>query len=119
MTGRTFETLRGSLREAEAGKKSKCKFEVTYLGYRIDQDGIHPTEEHVLAIKQMPAPSNVKELRLFLHECDYLLFQILTQLAAICTPLYQLPKYATRWVWSKESDRVFQHLKQLLSSKDT
>eukprot|EP00731_Ephydatia_muelleri_P007324 Em0003g1572a len=55
-------------------KKSKCKFmqaEVTYLGYRIDQDGIHPTEEHVLAIKQMPAPSNVKELRSFLGAINY------------------------------------------------
>ena len=31
------------------------------LDYRIDQDGIHPTEVHVLVIKQMPAPSNVKE----------------------------------------------------------
>ena len=102
-------------------KKSKCKFmqaEVTYLGYRIDQDGIHPTEEHVLAIKQMPAPSNVKELRSFLGAINYY-SRFLPNLQSLCTPLHQLTKNAKRWVWSKESDRVFQHLKQLLSSKDT
>ena len=92
--------------------------EVIYLGYRIDQDGIHPTEEHVLAIKQMPAPSNVKELRSFLGAINYY-SRFIPNLQSLCTPLYQLTKNATRWLWSKESDRVFQHLKQLLSSKDT
>ncbi|KAL5510070.1 hypothetical protein EMCRGX_G005543 [Ephydatia muelleri] len=92
--------------------------EVTYLGYRIDQDGIHPTEEHVLAIKQMPAPSNVKELRSFLGAINYY-SRFLPNLQSLCTPLHQLTKNATRWVWSKESYRVFQHLKQLLTSKDT
>ena len=72
----------------------------------------------MLAIKQMPAPSNVKELRSFLGAINYY-SRFLPNLQSLCTPLHQLTKNATRWVWSKESDRVFQHLKQLLSSKDT
>ena len=98
-------------------RRSKPNF-LSSVGYRIDQDGIHPTEEHVLAIKQMPAPSNVKELRSFLGAINYY-SRFLPNLQSLCTPLHQLTKNATRWVWSKESYRVFQHLKQLLTSKDT
>ena len=43
-----FEEVLDRLKQANIRiKKIKCKFmqeEVTYLGYRIDQDGIHPTE---------------------------------------------------------------------------
>lgn len=44
---------------------SKCVFgapEVTFLGYRINANGIKPLEEKVQAIKDFPAPKNVKEL---------------------------------------------------------
>ncbi|XP_065071854.1 uncharacterized protein LOC135696403 [Rhopilema esculentum] len=47
-------------------KLSKCeffKFSVTYLGYKIDKEGFHPTEEKINAIIDAPAPTNVTELR--------------------------------------------------------
>ena len=46
-------------------KKSKYSFvqkEVVYLGYRIDEQGVHPKEEHLEAIRKMPTPTNAKEL---------------------------------------------------------
>ena len=42
----------------------KCTFmapEVTYLGYRIDKEGLHAVNEKVQAIAMAPAPQNSKE----------------------------------------------------------
>ncbi len=53
----------------------KCKFmlpEVTYLGYKIDAKGLHPTEEKLRAIKEAPRPTNVAELRAFLGIIKFL-----------------------------------------------
>ena len=61
----------------EAGvtlKRHKCTFaapSVEYLGHVIDQDGLHPSEEKVRAIKQAPHTRNVTELNLFLGLLNY------------------------------------------------
>ena len=42
--------------------QSKCVFmapTVIYLGHRIDQYGLHPTDEKVRAIRDAPQPTNV------------------------------------------------------------
>ena len=47
----------------------KCKFmarSVTYLGYWIDLEGLHPTEDQIRAIRDAPAPHNVMEQKDFL-----------------------------------------------------
>ena len=39
--------------------KKKCQFlasEVTYLGYRIDSEGLHPTNEKIRAVQSAPEP---------------------------------------------------------------
>ena len=36
---------------------------VSYLGFLIDKEGIHPTQEKVQAISEAPAPTNVTQLR--------------------------------------------------------
>lgn len=48
---------------------NKYKFiapSVTYLGHRIDSEGLHPTEDKIQAIRDTPAPHNVTELKAFL-----------------------------------------------------
>ncbi|KAG8178054.1 hypothetical protein JTE90_024067 [Oedothorax gibbosus] len=56
----------------EAGlkmRKEKCIFgcnSVQFLGYMVDQQGIHPTHEKVEAIHHAPAPKNKQELQAFL-----------------------------------------------------
>ena len=50
-------------------KKSKCLFNVDSLwfyGMVLSKNGIRPDQEKVVAIKNTPAPNNVKELRSFL-----------------------------------------------------
>uniref|UniRef100_A0A1X7T0I6 Reverse transcriptase domain-containing protein n=1 Tax=Amphimedon queenslandica TaxID=400682 RepID=A0A1X7T0I6_AMPQE len=59
----TSETVLARLHDAGLRlKKEKCCFtmsSVTYLGYRVDKDRIHPITEKVRAIKDAPQPKNV------------------------------------------------------------
>ena len=60
--------------------KSKCFFlcdRIVYLGHAIDADGLHPTEDKVKAIKEVPKPRNITELRSFL-----VYYQLLPQVPA-------------------------------------
>ena len=72
-----------------------------YLGYRIDEQGVHPTEEHLEAIRKMPTPTNAKELHSFLGMINC----FIANLQPICAPLHALTKHSVNWTWSKESDR--------------
>jgi hypothetical protein len=47
-------------------KKSKCTFlakEVSYLGHKIDESGLHPLDEKVRAIADAPTPTCLAELQ--------------------------------------------------------
>ena len=77
VTGTTREKHLQALREVlsrieKAGlllKKMKCQFmapAVTYLGHRIDAEGLHPLAEKVRAIEEAPPPHNVQELKSYL-----------------------------------------------------
>ena len=55
-------------------RKEKCQFfmpEVTYLGFRVNQDGAKPVPEKVTAISAAPSPKNVAELRSYLGMLQY------------------------------------------------
>jgi len=55
-------------------KRNKCCFnmrEVTYLGHRIDKEGLHTPEANVKVILQAPASKNITELRAFLGLLNY------------------------------------------------
>ena len=45
--------------------KSKCTFlapSITYLGHKIDKEGLHPTDDKVKAVQDAPAPKNIQQL---------------------------------------------------------
>ncbi len=44
---------------------------VTYLGHRIDQFGLHPIAEKVVAIQEAPEPRNVSKLKAYLGLITY------------------------------------------------
>ena len=76
ISGRIMEEHNRNLRAVfmrlrDAGlrlKGDKCEFWnslISYLGCRIDSEGIHPTQDKVNAICKAPTPKNVSELRSF------------------------------------------------------
>ena len=55
-------------------KPSKCELfkpSVTYLGHIVSSEGIQTDPEKLLAVRDWPAPTNIKELRQFLGFAGY------------------------------------------------
>jgi len=56
----------------------KCEFlkkDVTYLGHRINNQGLKPDLQKVKCVQKFPVPQNVKEIKSFLRKA----FNIITQ----------------------------------------
>ena len=107
----------------EAGlrlRKDKCVFKdssVTYLGHRIDAEGVHPTPEKIKAIERAPSPSNVTQLKSYLGLLTYY-NRFLPNLTSILFPLYRLLKKNARWHWTQREEESFQASKKLLTSAE-
>ena len=55
-------------------RKEKCQFfvsSVTYLGHKIDAEGLHPLPDKVQAIKEAPPPTNIQQLQAYLGLLTY------------------------------------------------
>ena len=86
-------------------KKDKCEFgqsEVTYLGHRVDHEGLKPTEDKVRAIREAPEPRNVTELKAFLGLLNYY-SHFLPNLSNTLQALYELLQKGKQWRWDKET----------------
>ncbi len=98
--------------------KSKCFFfqkSVEYLGHRIDDQGIHPTDEKVAAIREASKPRNVSDLRAFLGIVNYY-GKFLPNLSMKLSPLYNLLRKKVRWTWGPQHDAAFQSMKEALQT---
>ena len=101
VTGETQEQHIKNLHEVlsrfrDAGlhlKKQKCAFLARSVEYRftIDQQGIHPSERKVKAIKAAPNLRNLTELKAYLGLLTYY-GKFLPNIANIFGPLYHLLK---------------------------
>ena len=93
---------------------AKCFFvqaRLEYLGHVIDEDGLHPTEEKVQAIKEAPQLRNVTALRSFLSLINYYA-KFLPNLSAKLAPLYSLLNKKQKWHWGEAQEQAFQAAKE-------
>ena len=68
------EVLKRLARVGLRARKAKCQFmvpSVTYLGYVIDADGLHPLPDKIKAIREAPTPKNITELKSYLGLLTY------------------------------------------------
>ena len=70
------------------------RYRIVYLGHAI---GLHPTEDKVKAIKEVPKCRNITELRSFLGIINYY-HKFLPDLSGRLQPLYKLLRKKSRWV---------------------
>lgn len=90
---------------------------VSYLGHKIDAQGIHVLESKVKAIVDAPRPTDIQTLRSFLGGINFY-GKFLKNLSSVLTPLYYLLKKETRWVWEQSQDDAYQEAKKMLLSSD-
>ena len=96
-------------------KVSLLKKEIVFLGYIINACGIRPVPTKVNAIRAMPSPKNVTELRSFLGSINQF-SSFVPNLLPSCQILHRLLQKNTRWSWGKAEQETFDQLKMLITS---
>ena len=98
-------------------KLKKCKFfqkEIEYLGFKISQSGISPNPDKVQAIRSMPPPTTVKEVRSFIGMISFYR-RFVPDFSEIAEPLIALTRKFARFNWTESCQRSFELLKEKLS----
>jgi hypothetical protein len=94
----------------------KCEFVITsivYLGHGILPNGIMAHWAKVIAILEMPNPSNVHTLKSFIGLYNY--YKIYVQdFNIIVHPLYASLKKDAAWTWSEKAQEAFNIFKEKL-----
>ena len=112
---RVLERLRDS---GARLKRKKCVFlasEVVYLGLKIDATGIHPVQEKVKAIEDMPRPQDVKQLQAYLGMLQYYA-RFLPHLSTVLAPFHSLLQKGVPWEWRREQEQAWIESKSMLQS---
>ncbi len=87
---------------------SKCKItknKVTFLGYRISEEGSQPDPKNVEAVLDMKPLTKVKEVRIFLG----------MTMQKIATPLTNLTRKKQTFKWTDQCQTAFETMKEYLS----
>ena len=95
----------------------KCLFfqiKVAYLGHIIENGKISLDPKRVEVIKNFPVPKNVKEIRRFIGMAQFCR-RFVKNLNVILSPLYQLTKANTNFIWSTECQFAFDKIKDVLT----
>ena len=87
----------------------------TYLGHKIDAEGLHPLPDKVKAIQDAPSPTNVQELKAYLGLLTYY-SRFLPNMSTVLSPLYQLLQKDVKWRWTSDENNAFLASKDLLTS---
>ena len=103
------------LNKANGEFLQKC---VTYLGHKIDGEGLHPTEDKLASIRDAPRPKDVTALKSFL---GLIMFysRFMPHHSTILAPLHNLLKKDTPWKWSKIGEDAFVAAKELILNSQT
>ena len=91
-----------------------CKSEIEWIGHKIEQNGIRPLQDKLMAIKNLKQPKNEKELKPFLGAIQYL-SKFIDNLSAQRDSLRQLLKKDNDWTWTEEHTLAFENLKQKIT----
>ncbi|KAL4017063.1 hypothetical protein IC575_024737 [Cucumis melo] len=108
-----LETLRANKLYA---KFSKCEFwlrKVTFLCHVVSSERVSVDPAKIEAVTNWPRPSTVSKIRSFLGLAGYYR-RFVEDFSRIASPLTQLTRKGTPFVWSPACESSFQELKQKL-----
>lgn len=84
------------------------------MGFTINKTDVKPNPEKVEAIKFIPAPTSVKEVRSFIG-CVSFYRRLIPGFSRIAEPLINLIRKYAKFKWSKECQSAFDFLKESLT----
>ncbi|XP_058827498.1 uncharacterized protein K02A2.6-like [Topomyia yanbarensis] len=92
----------------------KCKFkqlEVVFLGHRLSEKGVLPSDDKIRSILNCRSPKSKEELRSFLGLVTFV-SRFIPDLATANHPLRELVKQSTNYVWDRQHEDAFNLIKQ-------
>lgn len=99
----------------------KCSFlctEIEYLGYKINFEGLRPTDRGVAAVQNFPEPRTVKEVQSFLGLASYFR-KFISGFSVVAKPLHNLLKKDVSFTFGQTERTAFCRLKQKLTEAPT
>ena len=109
-----FERLRQHGLKLKLKKCSFLQLETQYLGFIINGNGISPDPKKVEAIRSLPTPTCVREVRSFIGMCSYYR-RFIPNFSEIAEPVIALTRKFARFKWTDECQGSFDYLKQSLT----
>lgn len=97
-------------------KLSKCHFaqqSITYLGHVVSSQGLATDPSKIEAIRDWPAPTDIKQLHSFLGMAGYYR-KFVQHFAILARPLTDMLKKGSMFVWTPAHDTAFTAIKQAL-----
>uniref|UniRef100_A0A1I7TMG4 RNA-directed DNA polymerase n=2 Tax=Caenorhabditis tropicalis TaxID=1561998 RepID=A0A1I7TMG4_9PELO len=97
----------------------KCEFvrrSIVFLGHEINADNYTPNQANIEAIKKLPTPTNISELRRFVGMCGFFR-KFVKGFSEITEPLTKLTRKEVPFVWTKQQQEAVDKLKKILTSK--
>ena len=99
-------------------KSSKCDLfqqKVSFLGHIVSNQGIQCDPEKINSIASWPDPKNATEVRSFLGLAGYYR-RFIPDFSTVASPLTNLTRKRTKYVWTPVHQAAFNKLKQLLTT---
>ena len=95
----------------------KCIFsapKIKILGNVVSANGIEADPDKITAIVNLPAPSNVHDVRIFLGMVNHM-GKFAEHLADKTKPLRDLMQKESQWIWGSPQEKAFQEIKSSLT----
>ena len=110
-----FDKLRQYKLKLKLKKCGFLKLETNYLGFVISEDGIQSDQKKVEAIRVLPAPTCVREVRSFIGMCSYYR-RFISNFFQIAELIVALTRKHAHFKWSDIHRKGFEFLKDSLTS---
>ncbi|XP_062701336.1 uncharacterized protein LOC134285160 [Aedes albopictus] len=112
---KVLEALRRHNLKVEPTKCQILKTDLKFLGHAVDKHGIRPLTDNIKAIKNMPVPKTIKQVRSFLGTVNFY-GKFIPKIAEIRKPLNDLLRKNVKFNWTEECKHAFEKLKCFLTS---
>ena len=112
------EMLKATRKHNVSLNSEKLQFkqsQVDFYGHTLTEEGVQPAKEKLEAIRNIKAPSNIKELQTILGMVTYL-NRYSSKLADLTSPLRELTKKYTHFRWEPHHQQALDRIKQELCS---
>lgn len=90
-----------------------CRSELKYLGYVIDNNGLHVDPDKVQAMLLMPPPKSVKDVRGLIGTFSWYR-RFVPDFSTLISPLTALLRKGKKFLWTPECEASFRKIKECL-----